>query len=105
MARLVHKILIYVVVVTALCFLVKFVYLGIKFKYWLVYLGQLILNYLKLWISTRRKRYTDGHNIYETFGQGGGNWKIDGERKNVAYELAYSKYNPESFWDLNSSEE
>lgn len=44
--RLVHKIMFFIVVVTALIFLLQFIYAGLKFKYWLIYLGYLVVHSL-----------------------------------------------------------
>lgn len=47
--RLVHKIMFFVVVVTALCFSLQFIRVGIKFKYWLLSLGYFIIYAANNW--------------------------------------------------------
>lgn len=54
--RLVHKIMFFAVFVTGLFFVLQFINAGLRFQYWLVYLGYFVVHALNGWKGSKQNQ-------------------------------------------------
>lgn len=115
--RLVHKIMIYVVLVTGLSFLLQFIYAGLKFKYWIVHLGHFVIHVLKAWKGSKDRQnmlhyQNEIHHIIPSEKQSHslGAWQNqetdfqNWNRQELAFDMPHSQEQPQSWWDWSLNE-